>query len=78
MLGQVLGTYCNIKMGIDKFATEKCKVTFGFKYVLCFVFVQPNTPLVSVPSYTVSHFSYAPLFKGPHFFHKNAGFEHSL
>ena len=27
--------------------------------------------------YTVSHFSYAPLFKGPHFFHKNAGIEHS-
>ena len=27
---------------------------------------------------TVSHFSYEPLFKGPHFFHKNAGIEHSL
>ena len=28
--------------------------------------------------YTVSYFSYATLFKGPHFFTKNAGIEHSL
>ena len=28
--------------------------------------------------HTVSHFSYAPFFKGPTFFHKNAGIEHSL
>ena len=28
--------------------------------------------------HTVNHFSYAPLFKGPHFFHKNAGIEYSL
>ena len=27
---------------------------------------------------TVSHFSYAPIFKAPHFFHKNAGIEYSL
>ena len=25
---------------------------------------------------TVSHFSYAPLFQGPHFLDKNAGIEH--
>ena len=26
----------------------------------------------------MSHFSYAPIIKGPHFFTKNAGIEHSL
>ena len=28
--------------------------------------------------HTVSHFSYAPLFQGPHFLTENAGIEHSL
>ena len=28
------------------------------------------------PQHTVSHFSYAPLFRGPHFLDKNAGIEH--
>ena len=29
-------------------------------------------------SHTVSHFSYALLFQGPHLFDKHAGIEHSL
>ena len=38
MLGQVLETHCNIsfaniRTGIDIFGTEKCKVTFGIKYI---------------------------------------------
>ena len=40
MLGQVLGTHCNIKLlkikiSIDIFGIEKCKVAFGFKYICC-------------------------------------------
>ena len=35
-----------------------------------------DQPIAS--KYTVSHFSYAPFFQGPHFLKTNAGIEHSL
>ena len=59
--------------------------------LMCFNFVSALFELSSVPilllmcfnfvikcSYTVSHFSFALLFQGPHFVYRNAGIEHSV